>query len=123
MVVSYGLFCIPGTIGFFACLYFMRTIYAAAVTCDATPHSPVSPLSHEALVGLNDNDETAAPKGSISAMSVQPEGLDEASADISGDESTVLMGKVSMTAEDEVLEDDISWQDHHAKPPEVVHTS
>ena len=43
-------------------------------------------------------------------MSVQQPGMDEASADISVDESAVVMGKMSMTAEDEVLEDDLAQQ-------------
>lgn len=29
LVISYGFFCITGTIGFYACLWFVRTIYSA----------------------------------------------------------------------------------------------
>lgn len=68
------------------------------------------------ILGLLDGNggrPPLAPRGSVAAMGVQSPGLEEVSADISGDESsTVLMDerKLSMTADDDVLEDDLSQE-------------
>eukprot|EP00798_Chlamydomonas_sp_ICE-L_P013447 gene13447-19305_t len=37
LIASYGFFCLTGTIGFFACYYFVRTIYGAVKVFDSSP--------------------------------------------------------------------------------------
>ena len=38
-IVSYGFFCLTGTIGFYACYIFVRQIYSAVKVCNASSYS------------------------------------------------------------------------------------
>lgn len=60
------------------------------------------------ILGLLDGNGGRPPLAPKGGSSPTRQGMDDASAEISVDESAVLMGKMSMTAGDEELDDDMA---------------
>jgi hypothetical protein len=68
------------------------------------------------ILGLLDGNggrPPLAPRGSAAATAPQAPGLEEISAEVSGDESSIVMAderKVSLAPDDDILEDDLAQQ-------------